>query len=344
MTTATAISAAPAESTVPESPARPPRPVGNALAVALPVVALAVLGWRHRALTDDGTIFLRTVRQILAGNGPTVNLSERVEADTSTLWQWLLVAFGAVTPGDLGFTAVLAGILLTAAGLAVALDATRRLHTTAGPRHLLPAGALVLLAVPVFWDFAGSGLDSGLGTFCSPGAGGCWSARTAPPRPAAGWGTRCGRASGSSSGPILRDHDGGVPRRAVVGAAAPSAAGRRAARRGTRAARRVRDRPGGLLRPARPDARPHQGARRQRPRPRAPLRGGLRRAAVAVRAPRPPRRPGRGARAPLPSGARPVGRAARPGRGRRAARRVRRADRRRLHARTYAASRPGSSR
>jgi arabinofuranosyltransferase len=171
VTTATAISAAPAESTVPE-PSRVPRARwGNALAVALPVLAVAVLGWRHRALTDDGTIFLRTVRQILAGNGPTVNLSERVEADTSTLWQWLLVVFGAVTPGDLGFTAVLAGILLTAAGFAVALDATRRLHTAAGPRHLLPAGALVPLAVPVFWDFAGSGLDSGLGTFW---LGGCW--------------------------------------------------------------------------------------------------------------------------------------------------------------------------
>ncbi|WP_424639303.1 hypothetical protein [Embleya sp. AB8] len=139
--------------------------------MALPVLALAILGWRHRALTDDGTIFLRTVRQILAGHGPNVNMSERVEANTSTLWQWILVVLGAVTPGDLGFTAVSAGIVLTVAGLFVALDATRRLHTAAGLRRLLPAGVLVPLAIPVFWDFAGSGLDTGLGTFWIAG---CW--------------------------------------------------------------------------------------------------------------------------------------------------------------------------
>ncbi|WP_406287709.1 hypothetical protein [Embleya sp. NBC_00896] len=143
----------------------------NGAAVLLPTLAIAVLVWRHRALTDDGTIFLRTVRQILAGNGPVLNASERVEANTSTLWQWLLVLFGAVVPGDLGFTAVVAGLVLTTAGVAIALDATRRLYTAGGPCRLVPAAVLVLLAVPVFWDFATGGLDTGLGTLW---LGGCW--------------------------------------------------------------------------------------------------------------------------------------------------------------------------
>lgn len=143
----------------------------NAGAIALPTLAIALLGWSHRSLTDDGTIFLRTVRQILAGNGPVVNTSERVEANTSTLWQWLLVLLGAIAPGDLGFTAVVAGLVLTTAGIALAADGTRRLHTHRRTRALLPAGLLVLLGVPVFWDFATAGLDTGLGTFW---LGGCW--------------------------------------------------------------------------------------------------------------------------------------------------------------------------
>ncbi|NUU21061.1 MAG: hypothetical protein HOV68_06025 [Streptomycetaceae bacterium] len=139
--------------------------------VALPALAIGILGWRHRALTDDGTIFLRTVRQILAGHGPVVNTGERVEANTSTLWQWLLVLLDAVSPADPGFTAVLAGLALTTGGVAVALDATRRLHTDGRARPLLPAAVLVLAAVPVFWDFATAGLDTGLGTFWLAG---CW--------------------------------------------------------------------------------------------------------------------------------------------------------------------------
>ncbi|HSA53443.1 MAG TPA: hypothetical protein VLH10_25440 [Yinghuangia sp.] len=143
----------------------------NAAMVVLPALAVAVLGWRHRALTDDGTIFLRTVRQILAGHGPVVNHGERVEANTSTLWQWLLVVLGPLIPGEPGFTAVVAGLVCTTAGVLVALDATRRLYAGVVPRALMPAGVLVLLAVPVYWDFATGGLDSGLGTLWLAG---CW--------------------------------------------------------------------------------------------------------------------------------------------------------------------------
>jgi arabinofuranosyltransferase len=148
----------------------------NLAVIVLPSAGIALLGWRHRALSDDGLIFLRTVRQVLAGNGPVLNVGERTEANTSTLWQWALVIAGWLSPADLGFTAVVGGLALTTLGVAVALDATRRLYGGAGlrgasGRYVLPAGVLVLFAVPPFWDFATTGLDTGLGTFWLAG---CW--------------------------------------------------------------------------------------------------------------------------------------------------------------------------
>ncbi|WP_126641430.1 hypothetical protein [Embleya hyalina] len=105
------------------------------------------------------------MRQILAGNGPVFNVDERVEANTSTLWQWVLVLLGALLPGDLGRIAVITGLLMTVTGVFIACDATRRLYSTNAPtRWMLPAGVLVIFAVPPFQDFASAGLDSGLGT------------------------------------------------------------------------------------------------------------------------------------------------------------------------------------
>jgi arabinofuranosyltransferase len=58
---------------------------GNWLALRLTVAVFAVLVWNRRWMSDDGLIVLRTVRQILAGNGPVFNADERVESNTSTL-------------------------------------------------------------------------------------------------------------------------------------------------------------------------------------------------------------------------------------------------------------------
>ncbi|MFM9370233.1 hypothetical protein [Streptomyces sp. Da 82-17] len=134
---------------------------------ALPVlVGLAVLavGHRRRWMSDDGHIYVRTVRQILAGNGPVFNAGERAEASTGTLWQWLLAAAGL--PGwDVATVAVYGGLLLTAAGFVLAGLGCLRLY---GTSRALPLGALVLLALPPVWDFATSGLETGLAT--------CWLA------------------------------------------------------------------------------------------------------------------------------------------------------------------------
>ncbi|MCD2196326.1 hypothetical protein LQ327_23410 [Actinomycetospora endophytica] len=128
------------------------------LAVALDVVLM----WQRRWMSDDGLIFLRTVRQILAGNGPVYNIGERVETSTSTLWTVLLLGL-SVIPVRLEYTAVAAGLVLSAAALGFALDGARRL--TGLGRVVVPAGGLVVLALPPFWDFGTSGLETGM-SFC----------------------------------------------------------------------------------------------------------------------------------------------------------------------------------
>jgi arabinofuranosyltransferase len=121
----------------------------------------AALIWNRRWVSDDGLIVLRTVRNLLAGDGPVFNAGERVEANTSTLWTYLLAIPGLVPGISLNWTAVVLGLLLAVAGLGFAVDAARRLHRA---RLILPAGALVVLALPPFWDFGTSGLETGLVT------------------------------------------------------------------------------------------------------------------------------------------------------------------------------------
>jgi hypothetical protein len=84
--------------------------------VALPAATIFVLGYMRRHVTDDALIYGRTVRQILAGNGPVLNVGERAEASTSSLWQWLLALAGWATRINVEQLAVFGGLLLTTAG------------------------------------------------------------------------------------------------------------------------------------------------------------------------------------------------------------------------------------
>lgn len=130
---------------------------------AIAVIAF-VGGWRRRWISDDGLIVLRTVRNLLAGNGPVFNAGERVEANTSTLWQYLIFAVAKVTGGDLAIIALWLALLLTTAALAIAALATARLHMERNAL-ILPFGALIYIALPPARDFATSGLEWGLSLF-----------------------------------------------------------------------------------------------------------------------------------------------------------------------------------
>ncbi len=140
------------------------RAAGRALTAGTLMVApalLLVLGFQRRWLCDDAFICLRVVEFLRAGFGPRFNLLERVEVFTNPLWVailWLASAVGlppATAACVLGLLcATLGVVLLQAAGMAA---------TRARPVSLrVPLGAILLVCLPPVWDFATSGLETGL--------------------------------------------------------------------------------------------------------------------------------------------------------------------------------------
>jgi arabinofuranosyltransferase len=117
-------------------------------------------------VSEDGYIYLRIVDNLLAGHGPVFNLGERVEAYTSPAWLALAAAAVALLPGDPAWALVWLGLLLSVAGLGLAgLGALRLLRARGGPApgsRVLPVGLLVVAVLPPFWDYATSGLETGL--------------------------------------------------------------------------------------------------------------------------------------------------------------------------------------
>lgn len=122
--------------------------------------------WQRRWIADDGLIVLRTVRNLLAGNGPVFNAGERVEANTSTVWSYLVYLGGLVAvPARLEYVVLVLALVLSVLGVALMMLGAGRLYAPSlvGRRALLlPAGALVYIAVPPARDFATSGLENGL--------------------------------------------------------------------------------------------------------------------------------------------------------------------------------------
>lgn len=124
--------------------------------------------WQRRWIADDGLIVLRTVRNLLAGNGPVFNPGERVESNTSTAWTYLMYS-GSVVGGPmrLEYVALALALALSVSGVIMVMLGTARLLAPGlGDRRalILPAGVLVYIAIPPARDFATSGLENGLVT------------------------------------------------------------------------------------------------------------------------------------------------------------------------------------
>ena len=133
------------------------------------VVAIFFAGaWQRRWIADDGLIVLRTVRNLIAGNGPVFNAGERVESNTSTLWTYLIYFTHEVVGYRLEL--VVLGVALTLSMLAVvfAMLGTRVMYRgtrrapAGAPVVLLPFGVLIYVMLPPARDFATSGLETGL--------------------------------------------------------------------------------------------------------------------------------------------------------------------------------------
>lgn len=130
--------------------------------VVITAVLFTVGAWQRRWIADDGLIVLRTVRNLLAGNGPVFNVDERVEANTSTAWTYVVWFFSWLTQARLEY--VVLGVALVVSVLAVvfAMLGTARLWGGTSGQLLIPAGVLVYIALPPARDYATSGLESGL--------------------------------------------------------------------------------------------------------------------------------------------------------------------------------------
>ncbi|MEU7139414.1 flagellar motor control protein ZomB [Nocardia sp. NPDC046473] len=128
--------------------------------IALTVVLFAVGGWQRRWIADDGLIVLRTVRNLLAGNGPVFNEGERVETNTSTAWTYIVWFFSWLTQARLEYVVLGIAFTLSMAAVVFAMLGASRLW--GGPKSvlLLPAGMLVYIAIPPARDYVTSGLES----------------------------------------------------------------------------------------------------------------------------------------------------------------------------------------
>lgn len=136
------------------------------ISVALTAGLFGWGAWQRRWIADDGLIVLRTVRNLMAGNGPVFNAGERVEANTSTVWTYLTYAGGWLGgPVRLEYVVLALALTLAVLGVVFLMLGAARLYAPSlrGRRGvLLPAGVLVYIAVPPARDFATSGLENGL--------------------------------------------------------------------------------------------------------------------------------------------------------------------------------------
>lgn len=130
--------------------------------IALTVVLFSVGAWQRRWIADDGLIVLRTVRNLLAGNGPVFNEGERVETNTSTAWTYLVWFFSWLTKARLEYVVLGVALTVSMSAIVFAMLGAARLWGGTKTALLLPAGVFVYIALPPARDYATSGLESGL--------------------------------------------------------------------------------------------------------------------------------------------------------------------------------------
>jgi arabinofuranosyltransferase len=143
---------------------RSSRPWTARVLVILPVAIMLFGGWSHRWVADDAYIDFRVIGNLTSGRGPVYNPGERVEAFTDPLWVGILSVFHFLAFLPIQWWAVLLGLGFACLGVGAAAHASQKLGVILdGPNSLVvPLGMLVFVAVDASWDFATSGLETGL--------------------------------------------------------------------------------------------------------------------------------------------------------------------------------------
>ncbi|MFC7755363.1 flagellar motor control protein ZomB [Tsukamurella soli] len=142
------------------------------IGVLVSAVLFGYGAWQRRWIADDGLIVLRTVRNLLAGNGPVFNVGERVEVNTSAAWTYVVWFFTWISGEQIEYVVLTVTMVLTILTLPLAMLGTARLYKGGGDWSrlrrgllLLPAGGFVYMALPPARDFATSGLEQSLTLF-----------------------------------------------------------------------------------------------------------------------------------------------------------------------------------
>lgn len=133
---------------------------GSLWLIMVPVTTLLCGGLLRIWVAEDGFITLRSVESVWQGYGPVYNRGIRVESFSHPLWFLTLCALRSFGAANLAPLSAVVGIICSIAGLGLAARAAW-LRCETGLR-LFPLGALAVACLPPFWDFASSGLETGM--------------------------------------------------------------------------------------------------------------------------------------------------------------------------------------
>ncbi|MDO9535406.1 MAG: hypothetical protein Q7J85_08765 [Bacillota bacterium] len=168
----------------------------------VPVQLFLGLGFWQIWVADDAIIIFPVVRNLLSGHGLVFNVGERVEVYTPPLWLGILAIWDYLT-GEIELAAAWLGLLFSGSGLflgqwgAITLLRKRNVVQKAA---FFPLGSLIVVALPPFWDYASSGLETGLGIF--------WLGLSffllARDHPGQGWWKTAGALLWFGLGPLIR--------------------------------------------------------------------------------------------------------------------------------------------
>lgn len=122
-----------------------------------------LLALDHIWVTEDAFITFRSVENLWTGGGPNFNRNIRVESFSHPLWFLILSVLRIGGESLLGPLSALTGIAFATLGLWFATSAA--LCRKQGVDNQFPFGSLMICALPPFWDFASSGLETGLTFF-----------------------------------------------------------------------------------------------------------------------------------------------------------------------------------
>lgn len=128
--------------------------------IMVPIVTLLCGALVRIWVAEDAFITFRSVESVWQGYGPVYNRGIRVESFSHPLWFLTLCALRMFGSANLAPLSAAVGIICSIAGLGLAARAAWSRCETG--LRLFPLGALAIASLPPFWDFASSGLETGM--------------------------------------------------------------------------------------------------------------------------------------------------------------------------------------